>query len=111
MISFNERYYRHGAVDNTQLLEKTGHYYSVFWKTKDRSADVKIRLDYRHRDSGPKVYSSEVNIDKIRRRNVTKFEVTGEEYQTLGPVTAWKISLIINGEVSGETESFLWKKN
>lgn len=109
MISFEERYYRYGAVDNPQLLEKVGHYYSVFWRTNDRDADVKLRLDYRHQATGPKEYSFEVAVDKVRRRNVTKFAVIGDEYTKLGTVTAWKVSLIINGEVAGENKSFLWE--
>ena len=109
MLKFEHRYYRHGAVGNEQLKKKIGHYYSVFWKTDDRSADVKLRLDYRHQETGPKNYSIEVDIDKVRRRNLTKFAVVGEVYKLLGPVTAWKISLIINGEVAGENKSFLWQ--
>lgn len=111
MINFAERYYRYGAVTNEQLLEKTGHYYNVFWKTDDRSADVKLRLDYRHRDTGPKVHTFEMAVDKVRRRNVTKFAVIGDEYQKLGPVTAWKVTLFINGEATGEKQSFLWEQN
>ena len=109
MIRFDQQYYRYGAVSNEQLIEKTGHYYSVFWKTDDRSADVKLRLDYRHQSTGPKNYSFEIDIDKVLRRNVTKFAVIGEDYQKLGPVTAWKVSLLINGEVAGENKSFLWQ--
>ena len=109
MIRFEQQYHRHGAIDNEQLIEKTGHYYSVFWRTDDHSADIKLRLDYRHQSTGPKNYSYEVAINKVRRRNVTKFAVIGDDYQTLGPVTAWKVSLIINGEVAGENKSFLWK--
>lgn len=109
MISFDERYYRYGAVDNQQLLKKTGHYYSVFWRTDDRDADIKLRLDYRHQATGPKEYSFEVEVDEVRKRNVTKFAVIGDEYQKLGAVTAWKVSLIINGEVAGEDKSFLWE--
>lgn len=109
MINFDQSYYRYGAVNNEQLAEKTGHYYSVFWRTDDRSAEAKLRMDYRHQSTGPKEYSFEVDIDEIRRRNVTKFAVVGEEYQTLGPVTAWKITLLINGEVAGENKSFLWE--
>jgi len=109
MLKFEQRYYRHGAVDDAQLEKRIGHYYSVFWKTDDRSTDIKLRLDYRHQSTGPKNYSYEVDIDKVRRRNLTKFAVVGEAYETLGPVTAWKVSLIINGEVAGENKSFLWQ--
>ncbi len=109
MISFDQSYYRYGAVDNEQLQEKVGHYYSVFWRTDDRTADVKLRMDYRHQSTGPKEYSFEIDVDKIRRRNVTKFAVVGQDYLTLGPVTAWRVTLIINGEVAGENKSFLWK--
>ncbi|NOX99176.1 MAG: hypothetical protein GXP30_05515 [Verrucomicrobia bacterium] len=109
MISFDQGYHRYGAVDNQQLQEKTGHYYSVFWKTEDRTANVKLRMDYRHQSTGPKEYSFEIDVDKIRRRNVTKFAVVGEDYLTLGPVTAWKITLMVNGEIAGENKSFLWK--
>ena len=107
MISFDQNYYRHGAVTNEQLREKIGHYYSVFWRTDDRTAEAKLRMDYRHQQSGPKVYSFDVDVDEIKRRNVTKFAVVGSDYQKLGPVTAWKITLLLNGEVVGENKSFL----
>lgn len=109
MINFDQKYHRYGAVDDEQLIAKTGHYYTVFWKANDRSADAKIRMDYRHQSTGPKVHTYEVSIDNVRRRNATKIAVIGEDYQNLGPVTAWKISLYINGEIAGEKQSFLWE--
>ncbi|MCF6312637.1 MAG: hypothetical protein L3J39_09325 [Verrucomicrobiales bacterium] len=109
MISFEQQHYRHGAVDNEQLLEKVGHYYTVFWRNDNRDSDVKLRLDYRHQSTGPKEYSFEIQPDQVKRRNTTHFAVIGDAYQKLGAVTAWKASLYINGELVGEKKSFLWE--
>ena len=86
-----------------------GQYYSVFWKSATKQS-VTVRLDYRQGITGSQVLSKELFIAKPKRSNVTKFEVTGDEYRDGGKVTQWKASVIENGSVVAQYKSYLWKE-
>ena len=49
-------------------------------------------------------------MDRPKRSNVTKFEVTGSDYWDGGKVTQWKVSIVESGVVVAEFRSFLWKE-
>jgi len=109
MVEFENRRHLYGAVTAEEYREKMGQYYSIFWKTSTKEPAT-VRLDYRQGDSGSKVLSKELFIAKPKRNNVTKFEVTGEEYREGGKVTQWKASVVENGAVVAEYKSYLWKE-
>ncbi|MDK3156461.1 hypothetical protein QPK87_07710 [Kamptonema cortianum] len=39
----------------------------------------------------------------------TEIEISGDDYRALGQLTAWKVSLISDGQVLAEKRSFLWR--
>jgi hypothetical protein len=49
-----------------------------------------------------------VEITDVNRSNVTKFQVTGEEARTSGPVTSWRASVVRGKEQLATAESYLW---
>ena len=109
MVEFEHRRHLHGAVTSDEYRSRMGHYYSVFWKSTTNQS-VTVRLDYRQGSTGSKVLSKEFFIAKPKRSNVTKFEVTGDEYRDGGKVTQWKASVIENGSVVAEYKSYLWRE-
>ncbi len=99
----------HGAVTAEEIKERFGHYYSVFWKADDRNAGpVTVKLEYLQARSGLKKRVQEQVVDDIRRSNVSKFQVTGEEYHKSGRVTAWRISVLRGTEELVSQQSALW---
>jgi hypothetical protein len=48
-------------------------------------------------------------VTEVRRSNVSKFQVTGDEYHTGGRVTAWRVSVLRGNEELVSESSFLWK--
>ena len=109
MISFEQRHYIHGAVSSEDFLGKFGHYFTVFWKTKAKGSDYTVKLEYTQANTGPEVHVKEVQVPSAKSRNTTKLEVVGDEYNTNGPVTSFKVSLVSGGETVAESRSFLWK--
>lgn len=107
MIDFEYDRVTHGVYENTELRELYGNYFSVFWKTETKQPAT-VRLEYRQGSTGPKIYTKETFVADPSRRNVTKFEITGDEYHKLGKVTQWKVSIIEEGAVVAEYKSFLW---
>ncbi len=51
-----------------------------------------------------------VDFTEFRRGSRwTEIEITGEDFQALGQLTAWKASLVSDGQVLAEKRSFLWR--
>ena len=109
MIRHEQKYHLHGAIATEDFLERYGHYYTIHWSTKDTGTPVTVRLDYTQGNTGPTVHSIETEVASPRRNNATKFRVTGTEYETNGPITSWKVSLIVGGQTASESKSFLWR--
>lgn len=107
MIDFEHDRLTYGVVSNSEQRELQGNYFSVFWETETKEPAT-VRLEYRQGATGPKIYTKETFVADPGRKNVTKFKIIGEEYQKLGKVTQWKVSIIENGTVVAEYKSFLW---
>lgn len=108
MLDFEPRRLLHGAVDIEDYEDRYGHYYTVFWKSENRSPAT-VMLEYRQGSSGSKVFAKEVEVASPKRKNTTNFQITGDEYSEGGKVTQWKVTILENGTKVAEYNSFLWK--
>ncbi len=107
-LQMERDYHLYGAVTRAEQRERAGHYYSIFWKTDDRETPLIVRFEYRQADSGLATKSMEIPVDRIRRSNLTRFEVTGDAYHEQGRVTAWRVTLVRDKEILASQESYLW---
>jgi hypothetical protein len=107
-IPFEERYHLHGAVTAAERLERYGNYYEVFWKTENQGTPATVTLNYRQKSTGASTQAKSITVEDPNRRNVTKFNVTGDEYQAAGAVTAWRVTVEQGGKTIAATQSFLW---
>ncbi len=107
-IRFERQHYLYGAITHAEQMDRAGIYYQVFWKATDRSQPATVRFEYRQRDTGLKTKVKEVQVSDIRNSNVTDFQVTGEEFRTDGPVTAWRVTVVRGKEQLVAYDSFLW---
>tara|TARA_R110002096_G_scaffold14302_12_gene49886 strand:- start:8184 stop:8669 length:486 start_codon:yes stop_codon:yes gene_type:complete len=108
MVEFERRRYLYGTVTSAERHDIMGQYYSIFWETTSKNPAT-VRLEYRQGGSGSTVLMKEVYEANPKRKNVTKFEVIGDEFWDGGKVSQWKASVIENGEVVADYQSFLWK--
>lgn len=108
MIAFEQRYLLYGAYKSVDYYAREGKYYTVFWRSDDRSPGLVVRFEYLQANTEDKIKVQETPIEKVKRGNITKFKVTGEEFRDDGNVLAWRVSLVRNGEVVATSESFLW---
>ena len=69
---------------------------------------TRARLEYLQAHTGLKKRVQEQVVDDIRRTNVSKFQVTGEEYHKSGRVTAWRVSVLRGTEELVSQQSALW---
>jgi hypothetical protein len=107
-IMFERQHYLYGAVSKAEVMNRGGHYYTIFWKADDRTQPVTVRFEYRQANNGLATKVLEEQIDDIRRSNTTKFQVTGDEYTTNGRVTAWRVTLMRGKEELVSKASYLW---
>jgi hypothetical protein len=107
-INFERQHHLFGAVTKAEVMERGGHYYTIFWKADDRTQPVTVRFEYRQANNGLTTKVLEENIDDVGRWNTTKFQVTGDEYNTNGRVTSWRVSLMRGKEELVSKASYLW---
>ncbi len=92
--------------------KRSGIRFDMQWKTKGPAwSDLKLRVELRGIAQGnlPKqmILEREVDATGLFSR-WTSMTLTGEEYKTLGEVTAWRVTLWEGDEQLGEQKSFLW---
>lgn len=105
-IPFEQKHYLYGAVSDADREARRGNYYTVFFKTHDRSTPVRARFEYRQSATGFKVFAKEVEVEP--RHGVVRFEVTGRDYQERGRLLGWHVTLTQGGQFVGERKSYLW---
>ena len=108
-IPFEQQHLLHGAVSNDDREARGGNYYTFFWTADDRSQPVKLRFEYRQSMTRSAVKRIETEIADVRRNNVTKVQITGEEYRTNGKILSWRATLVQGGKEIGTTQSFMWQ--
>ena len=108
-IPFEQKYLLHGAVSKADQESRRGNYYTFFWNADDLTQPVKLRFEYRQSVTRSAVKRQEIELAGVKRTNITKFQITGEEYQTNGKVLAWRASLIQGGKEIATTQSFMWQ--
>jgi hypothetical protein len=97
-----------GAIDQNDKEQRFGNYYSFFWRAR-READVTVRLEYRQPGLGNYVMAQERFYPAIKGTHRTDFEVIGDDYAEFGRVNAWRVLLIVDGNIVAFTQSFIWK--
>lgn len=107
-ILFERQHFIYGAVSKKEIVDRFGHYYTFFWKTDDRTGPVTVRFEYLQAQSGLNKRVQEQVVEDIRRSNISKFQVTGHEYQKSGRVIAWRVSILRGKEVLVTQQSALW---
>ncbi len=107
-ILFEYAHHLHGAVTQKQVMERFGHYYTVFWQAKERTGPVTVRLEYQQANSGLNKRVQEQVVDDLRGSNLSKFQVGGAEYHKSGRVVAWRVSILRGKEELVSQQSALW---
>ncbi len=91
---------------------RSGLRFATQWKTKGVIwGDLKIVVEMRGVAQGDLPAQLVVERNAIPSRWLTTWtnvEVTGDEYKTLGEITAWRVSLWEGEKFLAEQKSFLW---
>ncbi len=107
MLSFERLRINYGAVTTEERKARYGHYFTFWWRAT-RPANVTVRLEYRQANLGNYVQAQEVDVSVGKGTHDTKFQVTGDNYNDDGAITAWRALVIENGKIVALTQSFLW---
>ncbi|MFV0337602.1 MAG: hypothetical protein ACK5LK_05085 [Chthoniobacterales bacterium] len=107
-VNFDRESYRFGAITQSDVNERKGNYYDVFWRSK-HPADVKVRFEYRQAGLGNYLSAKEAFYPQARGSFKTAFNVLGDEFYEGGRVTSWRVVLIVNDRIVAFKQSFMWK--
>ena len=108
MINFERARRSFGVVDSTEMAQRYGNYYTIFWRNSTRS-DVTLRLEYRQAGLGNYVMAKERSYPDAFGSHRSTFEVTGDEFLENGRVTAWRALLIVEGRIVALSQSYMWR--
>lgn len=108
MINFERVRRSFGAIDSTEMAQRYGNYYTIFWRNSTRS-DVTLRLEYRQAGLGNFVMAKERSYPDMVGSHRSTFEVTGDEFLENGRVTAWRALLIVEGRIVALSQSYMWR--
>jgi len=106
-IAFEHKHHLYGAVGEAEREARRGNYYTVFFRTPDRTTPVQARFDYRQAATGFRVFSKSVTADP--KDGQVHFDITGEDYRQRGRLLGWRVALTQGGRSLGEERSFLWE--
>ncbi|HPA17383.1 MAG TPA: hypothetical protein PLU30_06520 [Verrucomicrobiae bacterium] len=107
-LKFEKKYHEYGAVTSAQRKAKRGHYFYVKWLARQPSKDIKVRFEYRQKETKAKVYALEVDYPEAKGWKRSVFSVVGDAYEKQGLVTCWRVLLMQAGQVVAEKRSFIW---
>jgi hypothetical protein len=107
-VLFERQRMRWGVVDQYQLEQRYGNYYTFFWRAADR-ADVTVRLEYRQSALGNYVMAMERYYPQAKGSYKSEFNTAGDEYLESGRVTSWRVLLIVDGRIVALRQSFMWR--
>lgn len=108
MILFERARRTFGAVDSTEMTQRHGNYYTIFWRNSTRS-DVTLRLEYRQAGLGNYVMAKERSYPDAVGSHRSTFEVIGDEFLENGRVTGWRALLIVDGRIVALSQSYMWR--
>ncbi len=107
-LNFERDYLLYGATTKAEVMNRGGHYYTIFWKAQDRTQPVTVRFEYRQANSGLSNKALQEEVTELGMSNTAHFQVTGDEYNKDGRVTAWRVSVMRGNDELVSKASFLW---
>jgi hypothetical protein len=90
---------------------RSGLRYDVSWRVRSvKASTFKLRLELRGIAKGnlPQLKTLEQEVKGGVASRWTSLKLTGEDYQSFGEVTAWRVTLWEGDQMLGEQKSFLW---
>ena len=101
-----------GAVSNVERNARKGEYFTVDWDQGQGVAlgdTVKVVLLYRQAATASEVYKMEREYPIAKRKGVTDFSLTGDEYKKNGRVLNWRSELYSGDQLLAYEQSYLWQ--
>jgi hypothetical protein len=107
-IQFERKRRTWGAIDAFDVHERTGQYFTFFWKAK-RPANLTLRLEYRQGNLKNYVQARERYYPAARGNYTSEFAILGDDYSRDGPITSWRAILIENSVIVALLQSRTWQ--
>jgi hypothetical protein len=107
-VLFERGYRLYGATTGLDQRQRFGTYFDFFWRAR-RTADVRVRLEYRQEKLHAFVQAREVHYLHTRGAHRTEFAIVGDDFLDDGRVIAWRLNLIVNGRIVATKRSYLWE--
>jgi hypothetical protein len=107
-IDFERKSSYWGAIDGTEYNNRTGEYFTFFWKSK-YPANLTLRFEYRQANLKNYVQAREIYYPNAQGNHTSQFAILGNDYNRDGPVLSWRVVLIQNQAIVALQQSRVWR--
>jgi hypothetical protein len=110
MVRHEKQRRLYGAVSMEERKQRLGQYFTVMWNSpKSVGMKREIVFEYQQGKSGSLVKKMNRTLGSDQVSGKEEFSVIGDEYFDKGRVLAWRIRMIVGGEVTASEQSYLWE--
>ncbi len=107
-LAFELIYLNWGAVTQSQLEARRGHYFTNTWTNRDAKGDFVAYFQYRQVKSREIVRTLTEPMLGVKGTVRSYFAVVGKAYLAYGPVASWRFTIRRGDTVVAEAKSFIW---
>lgn len=108
VVNFERSSINYGAISRSQFNQLRGSYFSFLWRTFIKT-DITVRFEYCQNALGNKIQALERYYPNAFGSYKSEFKVIGDSYLKFGRVIAWRVLLLVDGQIVAIRQSFLWK--
>jgi hypothetical protein len=107
-LRYEISYLNWGAITQTQLLARRGHYFTITWDNDGPKGDFVARFQYREVKSKEIVRTLEQKMPAVAGTTRSYFAIVNNAYLAYGPVVSWRFTILRGDTVVAEAKSFIW---
>lgn len=107
-LAFEKKYWNYGAITKAEQRARRGDYYVISWANTSAPRDLVTRFEYRQVSSKDTVRTLEISHPHASGANRSVFSITGDAFETYGPVSSWRFTVLSEGTVVAQETSFIW---
>lgn len=100
-----------GAISNSEMAARKGHYYMIDWDVRQHSVTDPIRVIFRYHQAatGATELKMTENFMESETKGSCEFAIVGELYQKKGRVLDWRVEVYSGAQLLASEQSYLWE--
>ena len=107
-LAYEIDYLNWGAVTQSQLQKRKGHYFTITWDNGGPKDDFVACFEYRQLKSKEIVRKLVQPMPKVEGTTRSYFAVVDKAFLAYGPVSSWRFTIRKGDTIVAQSKSFIW---